>query len=91
MHKQLTNLSHNQSVIIIPTKTHILIRIYEKMPKHATLLVKVHIYLDYVLSARREIVSRVHGQSRVTVYTGWDTNNLSCPDINDDNKITYSF
>ena len=48
MHKQLTNLSDNQSVIIIPTKTHIKIRKYEKMPKHATLLVKVHIYLDCV-------------------------------------------
>jgi len=90
MHKQLTNLSHNQSVIIIPTKTHILIRIYEKMPKHATLLVKVNIYLDYVPSTRREIVSRVHGQSRVAVYMGWDTNNVNCSNFNDNNKIIYS-
>ena len=91
MHKQLTNLSHNQSVIIIPTKTHILIRIYEKMPKHAKLLVKVHIYLDYVMLARREIVSQVHGQSQVAVHTSWDNNKLNCSNFNDDNKIIYSF
>ena len=77
MHKQLTNLSHNQSVIIIPTKTHILIRIYT--------VVKVHIYLDYVrphdASSARPITSAClyglgHQQAQFFEFQWWQQNYL---------------